>query len=153
MAQLRQGWTNVRAPSTSRSISSATRRLRGDSRGEAADSVSGIACAIAFSVLPLLPAAAHAAAGPVAAYGFSETAGATVTDSSSLGNTGTLEGATRVAGGKYGAALSFDGTNDRVRIPDSASLDLTSGMTLEAWVNPTRTPAGAPCCSRSARPA
>jgi len=34
-------------------------------------------------------------------------------------------------------ALTFDGVNDRVTIPDAADLDLTTGMTLEAWVYPT----------------
>ncbi|HKO38760.1 MAG TPA: LamG domain-containing protein, partial [Solirubrobacterales bacterium] len=44
---------------------------------------------------------------------------------------------TSTASGKFGRALSFDGVNDRVDVPDAASLDLTTGMTLEAWVRPT----------------
>ena len=40
-------------------------------------------------------------------------------------------------GGKFDGALSFNGTNAWVTVPDSASLDLTTGMTLEAWVRPT----------------
>ena len=43
---------------------------------------------------------------------------------------------TWAAAGKYGGALSFNGTNARVNIPNSASLQLNNGMTLEAWVNP-----------------
>jgi Concanavalin A-like lectin/glucanases superfamily len=39
--------------------------------------------------------------------------------------------------GKYGNALSFNGTNARVTLNDAASLDLTTAMTLEAWVFPT----------------
>src|SRR5262249_19729479 len=31
----------------------------------------------------------------------------------------------------------FDGLSATVNIPDAASLDLTTGMTLEAWVNPS----------------
>jgi hypothetical protein len=31
----------------------------------------------------------------------------------------------------------FDGVNDYVSVPDDASLDLSKGMTIEAWVNPT----------------
>ena len=33
-------------------------------------------------------------------------------------------------------ALSFNGTNASVSVPDSNSLDLTTGMTLEGWVRP-----------------
>jgi hypothetical protein len=39
--------------------------------------------------------------------------------------------------GRFGSALSLDGVDDLVTIPDAPSLDLTTGMTLEAWVNPT----------------
>ena len=39
--------------------------------------------------------------------------------------------------GKYGGALSFNGTSARVNIPSSSSLQLTTAMTLEAWVNPS----------------
>ncbi|HEX7278699.1 MAG TPA: LamG-like jellyroll fold domain-containing protein [Solirubrobacterales bacterium] len=77
------------------------------------------------------------ASGLVLAYGFEETTGATATDSSAAKNNGTVNGATRVTTGKFGRALSFDGTNDRVDIPDAGTLDLGTGMTLEAWVRPT----------------
>ena len=39
--------------------------------------------------------------------------------------------------GKYGSALTFDGVNDWVTVADAADLDLTTGMTLEAWVRPS----------------
>ena len=38
---------------------------------------------------------------------------------------------------QYGNALSFNGSSARVTVPDSPSLRLTNGMTLEAWVFPT----------------
>jgi hypothetical protein len=77
--------------------------------------------------------------GLVGAWGFEEPSGTTVTDKSGNNNNGTLNGPTRSGTGKFGAALSFDGVNDMVTVPDSNSLDLTSGMTLEAWVNPSVT--------------
>ncbi len=78
-----------------------------------------------------------AATGLVAAWGFEETGG-TATDVSGNGHTGTVNGPARVAG-RYGQGLSFDGVNDLMTVADSALLDLTTGMTLSAWVRPTTT--------------
>ncbi|HLF70803.1 MAG TPA: LamG domain-containing protein, partial [Dehalococcoidia bacterium] len=77
------------------------------------------------------------AGGLVAAYSFNEASGKTVNDASGQGNKGTIAGPSRINAGKYGKALNFDGINDQVDINDSNSLDLTNGMTLEAWVRPT----------------
>ena len=41
------------------------------------------------------------------------------------------------ADGRVGGALTFDGVDDSVTVADSAALNLTSGMTIEAWVKPT----------------
>ncbi|MES2352848.1 MAG: LamG-like jellyroll fold domain-containing protein [Pseudomonadota bacterium] len=79
--------------------------------------------------------------GLVAAYSFDEGAGTTASDRSGHSNTGTVSGATWV-NGRFGKALSFNGTNSRVNINDSASLDLSAGMTIEAWVYPTATMSG-----------
>jgi hypothetical protein len=76
-------------------------------------------------------------AGLVAAYAFDEGAGTTTSDATGSGNTGTLSGATWSATGKFGKALSFNGSSSLVTVPDAASLDLTNGMTLEAWLYPT----------------
>src|ERR1700721_1636408 len=90
-------------------------------------------------ILALSPSAhVHASStGLVASYSFNEGVGTTVTDSSGNGNNGTISGAAWTTAGKYGSALSFNGTSSRVVINDSASLHLSSGMTLEAWVSPT----------------
>jgi len=80
---------------------------------------------------------AMAATGLVAAYGFDEGTGTTVTDASGNGNTGTTSNATWAATGKFGKALQFNGTSARVNVPNAASLQLSTGMTLEAWVNPS----------------
>ncbi len=80
------------------------------------------------------------AAGLVAAYAFNEGTGTTTGDTSGNANTGALtNGPTWNAVGKFGAAVSFDGVNDHILVPHSASLTLTTAMTLEAWVNPTVT--------------
>ena len=60
-------------------------------------------------------------------------------DSSGHGEHGNHLGSHMDHVGKYGNALAFNGTNALVTINDSASLHLTTGMTLEAWVNPTAT--------------
>jgi PKD repeat protein len=77
---------------------------------------------------------AASSAGPVAAYGFEEGSGAATGDDSGNGNSGTISGATWVTG-KFGKGLSFNGSSSLVTIPDSSSLDLTTMLTLEAWVN------------------
>src|SRR5262249_8845955 len=41
--------------------------------------------------------------------------------------------------GKFGSALVFNGSS-YVTVADATSLDLTTGMTLEAWLYPTVTP-------------
>jgi fibronectin type 3 domain-containing protein len=78
--------------------------------------------------------------GLVASYSFNEGSGTTVTDSSGNGNNGTISGATWTTAGKYGSALSFNGSSSRVTVNDSPSLHLSAGMTLEAWVSPTGVP-------------
>ena len=75
--------------------------------------------------------------GLVAGYAFNEGGGTTTADRSGNNLSGTLSGAAWTTQGKFGGALSFDGVNDWVTVPDAAVLDLTTGMTLEAWVYPT----------------
>jgi PKD repeat protein len=75
--------------------------------------------------------------GLVGAYNFEEASGTTVADASSQSNKGTISGAMRITTGRFGKALFFDGVNDWVTVNDAASLDLTTKMTLEAWVYPT----------------
>jgi hypothetical protein len=76
--------------------------------------------------------------GLVAAYGFEELSGAQAIDASGYGNHGTISNATRVTTTQFGNVLRFTGSNSSwVTVNDSASLDLTTGMTLEAWVYPT----------------
>jgi beta-lactam-binding protein with PASTA domain len=104
--------------------------------------------AAGIAVLPGSPVAIVVSTGPaavaglIAAFGFEEASGTTVIDSSATPINGTLGGGTtaptRVLTGKFGRAMSFDG-GDNINVPDGAAtkLDLTNGMTIEAWVNPS----------------
>jgi prepilin-type N-terminal cleavage/methylation domain-containing protein len=80
-------------------------------------------------------------ADAVGYWKFDEGSGTTAIDSSGYNNNGTIIGAAyttetpyQAAGqgsGKY--ALSFNGSNNYVTIPDNNSLDITGAITLEAW--------------------
>ena len=74
--------------------------------------------------------------GLMAAYGFEEVSGMTVADASGNRNNGTISNSVRITTGHSGNALQFNGANAWVTVNDSASLDLSTGMTLEAWVYP-----------------
>ncbi len=84
--------------------------------------------------------------GPVAEWKFDEGTGQKAHDESFNNNDGWLGGTsaseasdpTWVAG-KFGGALSFDGSNDYVQAPDASNLDITSDITLQAWINPITT--------------
>jgi len=78
-----------------------------------------------------------APSGLVAAYGFNEGTGTTVTDASGNGNNGTISSAAWTTSGKYGNALGFNGTSALVTINNATTLQLSTAMTLEAWVNPS----------------
>ena len=74
--------------------------------------------------------------GLVAAYSFDAGSGSTVADSSGQGNNGVSDKSAAWDAGKFGSAMRFNGSSTIVTVPDSASLDLTTAMTLEAWVKP-----------------
>ena len=50
-------------------------------------------------------------------------------------NHGTPMGDASWTSGKFGNALSLDGTEDYVSVADSTSLDITTELTIEAWVH------------------
>ncbi len=78
--------------------------------------------------------------GPVAHWKFDENTGTATYDSTSNGNNSTTwTGNTTWAAGKYGSALSFDGTDDVVRFTETTSTDLggSSSYTLAAWFKTT----------------
>jgi outer membrane protein assembly factor BamB len=100
-------------------------------------SAAAMAAVIVGAGLAAAPASVAATTGLVAAYGFDEGSGTTVADASGNGNNGTTSNTTWAATGKFGKALQFNGTSSLVTIPNATALQLSSGMTLEAWVNPS----------------
>jgi glucose/arabinose dehydrogenase/fibronectin type 3 domain-containing protein len=79
--------------------------------------------------------------GLVAGWSFDAGSGTAAVDVSGNNNTGTITGATWVTG-KYGNALSFNGSSNIVQVASSSSLNLSTGMTLAAWIMPTGTQSG-----------
>ena len=86
------------------------------------------------------------AAVPVSPEGYwalNENGGAVANDSSGNGNTGAISGgATYTTSGipttpGNVSALTFDGVDDFVTVPNNATLDVTSPYSLAAWVNVT----------------
>jgi hypothetical protein len=82
------------------------------------------------------------AAGLVAAYRFDAGRGRSVIDASGNRITGTTQGARWTSSGRYGGGMKFDGAGEVVRVPASASLDLTNAMTVTAWIKPSERQSG-----------
>ena len=58
------------------------------------------------------------------------------TDSSGSANNATLVGSPAFVAGQLGSALQLNGTSQYASVADAASLDLTTGLTLAAWIRP-----------------
>jgi len=67
---------------------------------------------------------------------FDEGSGKIAADFSGNKNDGTLMNNAKWVAGKFGQALSFDGINAYVNIPNSDSLNPTSAITMAAWIQP-----------------
>ena len=101
--------------------------------------VFSLIAAASFAGASFVQTSRAASPGLVAAYSFDEGTGTSVSDGSGSGNGGTITGGAKwSATGKFGGALVFDGSNARVDVPNSAALQLSSAMTLEAWVKPAQ---------------
>jgi glucose/arabinose dehydrogenase len=72
--------------------------------------------------------------GITAGYAFNETSGTTAADASGHGIVGTLTNGPTFSSGRYGNAVSLDGSNDYVNLGNPSALQLTGSMTLSAWV-------------------
>ena len=67
---------------------------------------------------------------------FDENSGSVAYDGGTYRNNGTISGAVWSAG-KSGSGLQFDGVDDVVTIPNSASLNFTGPFSMEVWVKPS----------------
>ena len=105
---------------------------------DAAGNVSGYSSVASVST----PAAPPVPAGLVLGYSFDAGSGSSVADVSGNGNTGSVQGASWSAQGRYGGAMSFNGSSSLVQVPASASLGLSSAMTLSAWIDPAVSQSG-----------
>jgi chitodextrinase len=101
--------------------------------------LAGLTVVASASLWPAGPAAAQTT-GLVAAYSFNEGTGTTVADASGNGTTGTVVNATWTTAGKYGGALSFNGSSSYVDLGNPSQLQLTGSMTWSAWVMATGNP-------------
>ena len=77
--------------------------------------------------------------GMVSYWKLDEVSGLTASDVAG-DNDGTLINGPLWTAGQVVNALSFDGNNDYVRIPNSNSLNFTEAVTAEAWVKPNGNP-------------
>jgi hypothetical protein len=75
--------------------------------------------------------------GVVGYWKLDETSGTTAADSTNAGNAGTYTNGPLInQPGVKNTAATFDGTDDYVGIPDSASLRASDSITIAAWVRP-----------------
>lgn len=81
-----------------------------------------------------------AGTGLVASYQMTDGSGSSLTDNSGNGNNATLSAGTSWVASPVtfaGNALAFDGTNDNVQVPHHTSHEISTAITLEAWIYAT----------------
>ncbi len=72
--------------------------------------------------------------GIVAHWKLDDGSGTVAADASGNGNFGTLMNGPTWVPGRTGTALSFDGVDDYVRVPDDDALDMVGDFTISLWV-------------------
>src|SRR5467141_3514113 len=120
-----------------------TLRIGGQNRGAASRVLNGMIDEVRMYNQALTPAQIQGdmnapigkTALPTATYGFNEGSGNTTVDASGNANVGTLSGPSWTTAGRYGYALSFNGTNAYVEAANSNSLNPGTAATFSAWVN------------------
>jgi hypothetical protein len=106
-------------------------------------SITFLVLAIPIAVFVFSPHLKAAEESLVLYFPFDVVKGDTVEDQSSNGFEGTVIGGVEfVDDGKYGGALSFDGSSGLVRVEDDDKLDLEGSYTVMAWAYPTMVDGG-----------
>jgi len=93
-----------------------------------------IGCLLFSFTLTLIAAAVEVDEHTVALWLFDEGEGKVVKDLSGNGNDGKIMGGIKWVNGKFGFGLQGNGADGYVLVPDSDSLDLTEGLTIEMWL-------------------
>ncbi len=107
--------------------------------GSFSQSSSGVASSSAAS-LYCVPGSTDPCSPPAGEWKFEEGSGQSAQDTSGNGNTGTLTGATYIAG-KSGKGLKFVGNANVVDSGNSSTLNTSSGLTVSMWLKSnTQTP-------------
>jgi len=99
----------------------------------------GFAVLLTSATIALAPTPASAATSLGALWQLDETSGTTAVDSSGNANHGTLNGGPARISGRFGRSLRFDGVDDNVFIPRSATLEPAT-VTVEGWVRAGASP-------------
>src|SRR5437867_4852435 len=115
-------WNTTTATNAAHTLTAVARDLAGNTTTSTAATVT-----VSNTVAP-------PSANLVAAYSYNEGSGTTAADASVNRNTATLSGATWNASGKFGSAISFNGTTSYVESPDIDALSPGANATFEAWV-------------------
>ena len=105
----------------------------------AAQTYLAVLVSVAAALVAFLPAstAFSGTSGLVAAYGFENGSGSTVSDTSGNGNDGVLTSGSWASAGVFGHALRVNGSGVGVVVNDAPALHLKHELTLEAWVKPS----------------
>lgn len=92
------------------------------------------AVAAALFALAVIAPSASAASSLVGQWHLDEGSGTTVADSSGNGNNGSFGTGLEWVSGRFGTALSFDGSTGQVLVPDNNALAPGTAISVSAWV-------------------